>query len=49
MLEKAAPVHVDGVRRHFFDHLSREQVRDLGLAFEAVRAARATKGPVPAA
>ena len=29
-LERAAPTHVDGVRRHLFDHLSRTQVRQLG-------------------
>jgi DNA-binding MarR family transcriptional regulator len=42
MLEKAAPVHVDGVRRHLLDHLSREQLRELTAAFEAVRRGRST-------
>ena len=37
-LEKAAPDHVAGVRRHFLDHLSARQVRELGAAMEAVRA-----------
>ena len=40
MLEKAAPVHVDGVRRHLIDHLSRDQLHDLSAAFEAVRTGR---------
>jgi DNA-binding MarR family transcriptional regulator len=35
-LEAAAPVHVDGVRRHFLAHLSRAQVRQLGNAFDAL-------------
>jgi len=39
-LEQAAPTHVDGVRRHFLDHLSRAQVRHLGNAFEALRRRR---------
>jgi DNA-binding MarR family transcriptional regulator len=47
ILEKAAPEHVDSVRRHFLDHLTSEQVRELGTAFEAVRSARATEGPDP--
>lgn len=38
-LEHAAPDHVDGVRRHFLDHLTREQIRTLGDAFDAVRTA----------
>ena len=36
LLEAAAPDHVDGVRRHFLDHLSRTQVRNLASAFAAV-------------
>lgn len=40
MLEKAAPVHVDGVRRHLLDHLSPEQMHALATAFEDVRAGR---------
>jgi DNA-binding MarR family transcriptional regulator len=40
-LEAAAPVHVDGVRRHLIDNLSRTQIRQLGAAFEAVRRRRA--------
>jgi DNA-binding MarR family transcriptional regulator len=40
-LEAAAPVHVDGVRRHFIGLLSRTQIRQLGAAFDAVRRRRA--------
>ena len=40
-LEEAAPVHVEGVRRYFVDHLSRTQVRQLGAAFDALRRRRA--------
>lgn len=40
-LETAAPLHVDGVRRHLLDHLTREQIRQLGGAFDAVRRRRA--------
>ena len=40
-LEAAAPVHVDGVRRHLIDNLSRTQIRQLGAAFDAVRRRRA--------
>ncbi len=29
-LEAAAPIHVDGVRRHLFDRLTPEQVAELG-------------------
>jgi DNA-binding MarR family transcriptional regulator len=39
-LEEAAPVHVDGVRRYFVDHLTRTQVRQLGAAFDALRRRR---------
>lgn len=35
-LEEAAPTHVDGVRRHLLDHLTRTQIRQLGAAFAAV-------------
>jgi DNA-binding MarR family transcriptional regulator len=42
-LEAAAPVHVEGVRRHFVDHLSRTQVRQLGSAFDALRRRRAAE------
>jgi DNA-binding MarR family transcriptional regulator len=41
VLESAAPVHVDGVRRNFVDHLSRTQLRQLGAAFEALQRRRA--------
>ena len=40
-LEAAAPVHVDGVRRHFLSHLTRAQVRQLGTTFDAVARRRA--------
>jgi DNA-binding MarR family transcriptional regulator len=39
-LEAAAPDHVEGVRRHFLDHLSRTQVRNLAAAFAAVQRGR---------
>ena len=39
-LEAAAPVHVEGVRRHFVDNLSRTQLRQLGAAFDALRRRR---------
>jgi DNA-binding MarR family transcriptional regulator len=40
MLEKAAPVHVDGVRRHLLDFLSREQLQAVATAFDGVRKGR---------
>ena len=39
-LEAAAPVHVDGVRRHFVEHLTRTQLRQLGAAFDALQRRR---------
>lgn len=42
-LESAAPVHVDGVRRHFLAHLTRAQVRQLGATFDALRRRRALR------
>jgi DNA-binding MarR family transcriptional regulator len=46
LLEAAAPVHVDGVRRHFIGNLSRAQIRQVGAAFDAVRRRRlAERGP----
>jgi DNA-binding MarR family transcriptional regulator len=36
-LEAAAPGHVEGVRRHVFDVLSAEQVRQLGEISAAIR------------
>lgn len=44
-LDAAAPVHVDGVRRHLLDHLTRDQITDLGAAFDAVRHRRAGTDP----
>lgn len=35
-LAAAAPGHVEGVRQHLFDRLSREQVRQLGAIFDAI-------------
>jgi DNA-binding MarR family transcriptional regulator len=35
-LVEAAPIHVDGVRRHLFDRLTAEQVTQIGLIGEAV-------------
>ena len=40
-MEAAAPVHVDGVRRHFIGLLSRAQIRQLGAAFDTLRRRRA--------
>ncbi len=40
MLDAAAPDHVDAVRRHFMDHLSRTQIRNLAPAFAAVQRGR---------
>jgi DNA-binding MarR family transcriptional regulator len=47
-LEAAAPVHVDGVRRHYLDHLNRDQIRELGAAFSAVTRGRAAMASAPA-
>jgi DNA-binding MarR family transcriptional regulator len=48
-LQAAAPVHVDGVRRHLIGNLSRTQIRQLGAAFDAVRRRRAlTEAAEPA-
>jgi DNA-binding MarR family transcriptional regulator len=44
LLETAAPDHVDSVRRHFLDHLSRTQIRNLANAFAAVQRGRARTG-----
>jgi DNA-binding MarR family transcriptional regulator len=40
-LEQAAPVHVAGVRRQLFDHMTRTQIRQLGAAFDHLRERRA--------
>ena len=40
-LERAAPLHVDGVRRHLLDHLSRTQIRQLGAVLSTVQRRRA--------
>jgi DNA-binding MarR family transcriptional regulator len=37
-LERAAPDHVDSVRRHMLDHLDRQQITLIGDAFAAIRA-----------
>src|SRR5690349_13007059 len=39
-LERAAPLHVDGVRRHLLDHLSRNQIRQLGAVLSTVHRRR---------
>jgi hypothetical protein len=39
-LEAAAPVHVDGVRRHLLDHLDRRQLGALADSLDAVRHGR---------
>lgn len=46
-LEDAAPDHVESVRRHFLDHLSRDQIRGLGAAFAAVQEGRLGGGREP--
>jgi DNA-binding MarR family transcriptional regulator len=43
-LEAAAPDHVDGVRRHLLDHLSRAQIRELGSMLASVQRRRAASG-----
>jgi DNA-binding MarR family transcriptional regulator len=35
-LEQIAPLHVDGVRRHFISQLSRTQLRNLSSAFRSI-------------
>jgi DNA-binding MarR family transcriptional regulator len=48
-LEEAAPTHVDGVRRHLFDHLSRTQVRQLASILRMLQApADSSPSPAPA-
>lgn len=42
LLEAAAPVHVDGVRRHLLSHLDRAQISELGEVLDRVRDGRAT-------
>ncbi|MEO8693354.1 MAG: MarR family transcriptional regulator [Acidimicrobiales bacterium] len=39
-LERAAPLHVDGVRRHLLDHLTRTQIRQLGAVLSTVQRRR---------
>lgn len=39
LLERTAPYHVESVRRHFIDLLTRTEVQALASAFEKVRAA----------
>lgn len=48
-LERAAPTHVDGVRRHLFDHLSRSQVRQLASILRTLQASGdSSPSPAPA-
>jgi DNA-binding MarR family transcriptional regulator len=44
LLEKAAPVHVEGVRRHLLDHWDRDQIRAVADAFDAARGHRHRAG-----
>lgn len=37
LLVQAAPSHVEGVRRHFLDHMTRDEVSALASAFAKVR------------
>ena len=48
-LQQAAPDHVESVRHHALDHLSRTQIRQLGAALEAIRRgrAKASAQPIP--
>jgi DNA-binding MarR family transcriptional regulator len=39
-LKAAAPLHVDGVRRHFLDHLTRMQIQQLGATFASLKKRR---------
>jgi len=39
VLTKAAPDHVAAVRRHFLDHLDRDDIRVVGTVFDKVRTA----------
>lgn len=48
-LEAAAPDHVEGVRRHFLDHLSRAQIRDLGAILSVLERQRSATGNAAAA
>jgi len=43
LLAAAAPDHVNGVRRHFLDHLTRQELRVLASSFAKVRAALAAE------
>ena len=36
-LVDAAPTHVDGVRRHLLDHLTKSQIRQLGGVLRALQ------------
>jgi len=44
-LEAAAPIHVDGVRRHLFDRLTADQVDSLGEISQAIAGQLADAGP----
>jgi hypothetical protein len=44
LLERAAPHHVDSVRRHFVDLLTPAEVKALGSAFAKVRDAVECRG-----
>jgi hypothetical protein len=40
-LAGAAPTHVDGVRRHLLDHLSRTQIKQLGSILSTLQGVNA--------
>lgn len=46
-LDAAAPLHVDGVRRHLLDHLTRDQIEVLGETFDGVRRRRTGRDGIP--
>jgi DNA-binding MarR family transcriptional regulator len=43
LLDRAAPDHVAAVRRHFLDHLSRTQIRNLAAALGSVERSRSAE------
>ena len=45
LLRAAAPLHVDGVRRHLIDLLSRTQIRQLGASFASLSRKRRALAP----
>jgi hypothetical protein len=45
VLEGAAPTHVDGVRRHLLDHLSRTQIKQLGSILRTLQESSHPEAP----